>query len=105
MGRIQQDLELLAAASAAYDRATILMEIELWDEKSMFYKAWFDVEWGSPEWLMADTFYGQVWAYTLGLGDLVDRKKMESHLLKENLRNDSPYGLKVNLSTNPLLFL
>ena len=62
-----------------------------------FYHAWFDDEWGTPAWLMSDIFYGQVWAYSLGLGNLVDEEKMEKHLKKEVTRNDSPYGLMVNV--------
>ena len=46
---------------------------------------------------MSDIFYGQVWAYSLGLGNLVDEEKMEKHLKKEVTRNDSPYGLMVNV--------
>lgn len=60
-----------------------------------FYHAWFDDEWGTPGWLMTDILYGQVWAYSLGLGDLLDVSKMQKHLKKEVTRNDSPYGLMV----------
>lgn len=37
----------------------------------------------------------QVWAYTLGIGDLVPRKKLRHHLEMEVEINDSPWGLKI----------
>ena len=37
----------------------------------------------------------QVWAYALGLGNLLDPKNMKKHLQKERERNDTPYGLRV----------
>ena len=43
---------------------------------------------------MSDILYGQVWAYTLGIGDLLDQEKIKLHLKKEAKRNDSPFGLK-----------
>lgn len=95
MALLRNDYERLDEVGKAYDKAHIRLEIEMWDDKDGFYHAWFDAEWGSPSWIMSDTFYGQVWAFTLGLGDLVDRKKLKSHLLKERERNDTPFGLKV----------
>jgi len=44
---------------------------------------------------MADIMYGQVWSYTLGIGDLVDKEKIKKHLTREEKRNGSPFGLKV----------
>lgn len=32
----------------------------LWNEKDGFYHSWWDHEKGSPDWLMADSLYGQV---------------------------------------------
>lgn len=94
---MRNDFVALEDIGKAFDRAHVRFEVEMWDDKDGFYHAWFDAEWGSPSWIMSDTFYGQVWAYTLGLGDLVDKKKLKSHLLKERERNDTPYGLKVRL--------
>ena len=103
MALIRSDWRRLDEIGQAYDKAHIRLEIEMWDDKDAFYHAWFDAEWGSPSWIMSDTFYGQVWAYTLGLGDLVDRKKLKSHLLKERERNDTPFGLKVSLAITSVL--
>ena len=100
MALLKNDFKKIDEIGQAYDRAHIRLEIEMWDDKDSFYHAWFDAEWGSPSWVMSDTFYGQVWAYTLGLGSLVDRRKLKSHLLKERERNDTPFGLKVFLITN-----
>ena len=95
MSSKQKDESTRSDLNSALDRAEKQFDVEMWDEKKEFYHAWFDDEWGSPSWLMSDIFYGQVWAYTLGIGDLVDREKLKKHLRKEGIRNDSPYGLKV----------
>jgi len=95
MAEIQKDTVTVIEVKSALDRAEKQLDVEMWDDRKQFYHAWFDVEWGSPSWLMADTMYGQVWAYALGLGDLVDRSKLKSHLRKEEERNDTPFGLKV----------
>ena len=96
MATLKKDKAALHDAQEALDRAEKQFDVEMWDEKKQFFHAWFDVEWGSPSWLMADSFYGQVWAYSLGLGDLVSRNKLKAHLLKERERNDTPFGLKVS---------
>ncbi|XP_065653158.1 uncharacterized protein LOC136071792 [Hydra vulgaris] len=95
MASMQKDNNTINNVNAALSRATKQLEVEMWNEKKGFYHAWFDDEWGSPTWLMSDVLYGQVWAYTLGLGDLLDRDKMKKHLKTEEERNDTPFGLKV----------
>lgn len=95
MSKLQKDKSTYNDVTSALDRADKQFDVEMWDEKRGFYHAWFDDEWGSPSWLMSDVFYGQVWSYTLGLGDLVDKQKLRRHLKKEGTRNDSPFGLKV----------
>lgn len=94
MAKLQKDKQTLKEVTSALDRAEKQFDVEMWDERREFYHAWFDDEWGSPGWLMSDVMYGQVWAYTLGLGDLVDREKIKKHLKKEGVRNNSPYGLR-----------
>ena len=96
MANLKKDEATIKSVTAALERAQKQFEIEMWDEHREFYHAWFDDEWGSPPWLMSDVLYGQVWAYTLGIGDLIDPEKMKKHLEKERVRNDSPYGLKVS---------
>jgi len=95
MALLQSDKESFNVVNSALARAEKQFDIEMWDDRREFFHAWFDDEWGSPSWLMSDIFYGQVWAYTLGIGNLVDLDKIRKHLKKEAFRNDSPYGLKV----------
>jgi hypothetical protein len=49
---------------------------------------------------LVDSLYGQVWAYTLNLGALVNETQLSQHLAAEALYNDSPYGLLVVTETN-----
>lgn len=51
--------------------------------------------------MFADTLYGQVVAWTLGLGDLLPRDQMLSHLKVEAERNDSPFGMIVQTGRLP----
>jgi len=50
---------------------------------------------------MADALYGQVVAYTLGLGSILPIPKMRSHLLAELAYNDGPFGLIVQTGREP----
>jgi non-lysosomal glucosylceramidase len=43
----------------------------------------------------ADALYGQLWAFTLGLGPLADTEMLRSHLRAEADHNSTPYGLTV----------
>lgn len=97
MALLQKDRDTFNVVNSALSRAEKQFDVEMWDDRREFYHAWFDDEWGSPSWLMSDSFYGQVWAYTLGIGNLVELEKLKKHLKKEAFRNDSPYGLKVVL--------
>lgn len=95
MGTIKNDTKFTSSIHRAFNQAQKRIDVELWDENKQYYHAWWDMEYGSPEWIMSDSLYGQVWAYSLGLGDLVPRSKLKEHLLSEVERNDSPFGLKV----------
>jgi len=44
-----------------------------------------------------------VWAYTLGLGDLVPRTKLRRHLDSEVVINGSPWGLRVVDDNRPAM--
>ncbi|KAK3739472.1 hypothetical protein QZH41_020504 [Actinostola sp. cb2023] len=92
---VQRDADLYLLAREAIVKATTMIRQLFWDEERGYYRAWWDHKKGSPPWLMADSLYGQVWAYTLGLGNLLDTENMKSHLDKEALLNDTPYGLQV----------
>jgi len=95
LGTITNDTKFVSTVRQSFNHAQKRVDIELWDNTKQYYHAWWDMEYGSPEWIMSDSLYGQVWAYSLGLGDLVPRSKLKEHLLREIERNDSPFGLKV----------
>ncbi|XP_020613507.1 uncharacterized protein LOC110051776 [Orbicella faveolata] len=95
LGTITNDTKFVSTVRQSFNHAQKRVDIELWDNAKQYYHAWWDMEYGSPEWIMSDSLYGQVWAYSLGLGDLVPRSKLKEHLLREIERNDSPFGLKV----------
>ena len=67
-----QDNGLAGFVSTALEVANYRISEELWSEEDGYYHAWWDKEKGSPSWLMSDSLYTQVWAYTLGLGHLDD---------------------------------
>ena len=52
-----------------FTKASKRIDVELWDKEKGFYHAWWDMEYGSPSWIMSDSLYGQMWAYTLGVGE------------------------------------
>ena len=95
LGKITNDTKFVSTLKQAFERAQKRVDLELWDSTKQFYHAWWDMEYGSPDWIMSDSLYGQVWAYSLGLGDLVPRDKLKAHLFNEIEQNDSPFGLKV----------
>ena len=74
--KIMDELDLLKEVSAALEVANYRISEELWSEEDGYYHAWWDKEKGSPSWLMSDSLYAQVWAYTLGLGHLDDPKRL-----------------------------
>ena len=74
--KIMDDLDLLKEVSTALKIANYRISEELWSEEDGYYHAWWDKEKGSPSWLMSDSLYAQVWAYTLGLGHLDDPKRL-----------------------------
>ena len=95
LGKIKNDTKFVSKVKQSFATAQRRIDLELWDDKKEYYHAWWDMEYGSPDWIMSDSLYGQVWAYTLGLGDLASRQKLKAHLISEVQQNDSPFGLKV----------
>ena len=73
---IMGDLDLLKKVTAALKIANHHISEELWSEEDGYYHAWWDKQKGSPSWLMSDSLYAQVWAYTLGLGHLDDPNRL-----------------------------
>lgn len=105
LGTIANDTKFVSNVRQSLDHAQKRVDQELWDNTKQFYHAWWDMEYGSPDWIMSDSLYGQVWAYSLGLGDLVPKGKLKAHLLSEVERNDSPFGLKVLHTGEPEIAL
>ncbi|XP_032237936.2 uncharacterized protein LOC5512607 isoform X1 [Nematostella vectensis] len=95
IGQVRKERKFVKDLTLRIRKATSAIDRLLWDEKRGYYRAWWDHAQPSTSALMADSLYGQVWAYTLGLGNLLDENKMASHLRKEAELNDTPFGLKV----------
>lgn len=85
--RCQQNLE----------RGRRSLEEKLWN--GSFYPAYWDVEAGKSEVMHADALYGQLWAFILGLGDVLPRETVKSHLAMEEKYSDTPYGLRIMANT------
>ena len=69
LAALKNDTSFGRLMKETYVKASKRMDLELWDKPKGFYHAWWDMEYGSPPWIMSDSLYGQVWAYTLGLGE------------------------------------
>lgn len=79
LSKIKGDVDLLRRVTTMLEIARDRISEELWSEEDGYYHAWWDKELGSPSWLMSDSLYAQVWAYTLGLGHLDEpRRRAES---------------------------
>ena len=75
LSTILDDADLLKKVTTTIVIARDRISEELWSEQDGYYHAWWDKERDSPSWLMSDSLYAQVWAYTLGLGHLDDPKR------------------------------
>ena len=60
LGKVKGDEELRRMSRKAFDLGRKMVEEKLWDSTRGFYRTWWDHEKGSPDWLMADSLYGQV---------------------------------------------
>ena len=69
----------------------------LWNHTEGFWNAFFDPdEPGQGRGaLMSDVLWGQVLAFTLGLGPVVDARNISSQLLQQRRRNFTPVGLRI----------
>ena len=66
-----------------------------------YFRSWWLDGKPYPDALHADTLYGQLWAFILGLGFTTDAPKLKAHLRSESSSNASPYGLKVMRRADP----
>ena len=60
LAEMLEEKELASTIQLAFDYGRAKIDRTLWDEREGFYHAWWDHEKGSPDWLMADSLYGQV---------------------------------------------
>jgi hypothetical protein len=81
------------AGATALSRGQAAFDAQQWQENGTASHYSFAVE--QPASLMADSLYAQLLADSVGLGSLIDEKKMKAHLQTEALWNDSPHGLRV----------
>ena len=60
LAEIMGEQQLASTIQVAFDYGKAKIDRTLWDEQRGFYHSWWDHEKGSPDWLMADSLYGQV---------------------------------------------
>ena len=84
------DTSALAKYKAAEEACVAGTETYLWSETKGAYVAYY-----GGEALMADSFYPQVLAYSLGMGTLVNATRLARHLDNEEKDNYDPFGLKI----------
>lgn len=80
---------------AALTRGQQALDNMLWVEQTGNVSSYYAAVYGVNASLMADSFYGQVLAFSAGLGVLSNATRMASHLQAEYERNDTPFGLRV----------
>ena len=88
LATVMGDAEFATTCTAAFTRGRTAFNSQQWQENGTASHYSFSVE--SPVSLMADSLYAQLLADSVGLGSLIDEKKMKSHLATEALWNDSP---------------
>ena len=87
------DWTLYDLANTSFHNGSALIESLLWNRTAHYYSSWYDPLTPGNGVVFADALYGQVVAYTLGLGAMLPVDHMEAHLLAEEANNDTPYGL------------
>ncbi|MCS7192392.1 MAG: GH116 family glycosyl-hydrolase [Armatimonadetes bacterium] len=99
---IQGDEEFANLCRANIETSRKALNELLWNGE--YFRAWWEKEKPSSDAsinpLHADTLYGQLWAFILGLGWTTEPEKVSSHLAMEQKKNSSPFGLKVMQGTD-----
>ena len=95
LAELYNDTATYDAATIAFNSGAALLQSLLWNNASHYYQSFWDNSTDGSNVVFADSLYGQVVAWTLGLDDLLPREQMLDHLFAEELYNDSPYGLIV----------
>ena len=96
------DRALYDLAHLSFTNGSALMEALLWNATAHYYSSWYDPLHPGHGVVFSDALYGQVVAYTLGLGALLPVEHIAAHLLAEEAHNDSPYGLIAQTGREPL---
>ena len=95
LAELFNDTATFKTASTAHDKGAQLLQALLWNNDTRYYQSFWDPTVDGSHVVFADSLYGQVVSWTLGLGDLLPRQQMIDHLYAEEQYNDSPYGLIV----------
>ncbi|CAD5124032.1 DgyrCDS12336 [Dimorphilus gyrociliatus] len=99
LARAMSDTPRALKYKQAYEKGVVGMDKYLWNSTMNYYNSYGSIsssgELHTVGALMTDTFYAQVLAFSLGLGPLVDEKKLNTHMDAELRYNDSPYGMLV----------
>lgn len=95
---VQGDTDFAAACRAGFESSCRALNDLLWT--GGHFRAWWMEDQPFPDALHADTLYGQLWAFVLGLGWTVEPERIVSHLAVEFAKNASPFGLKVMQGTD-----
>lgn len=103
--QIMSDNQRATKYSEAYEAGLNGMNKYLWNSTTKYYNSYSSItKTGQLETvgaLMTDSFYAQVLSFSLGLGLLVEKDKLDSHLDAELKYNDSPYGMLVQTGRYP----
>eukprot|EP01087_Luapelamoeba_hula_P006034 TRINITY_DN16187_c0_g1_i1.p1 TRINITY_DN16187_c0_g1~~TRINITY_DN16187_c0_g1_i1.p1 ORF type:complete len:1054 (-),score=97.01 TRINITY_DN16187_c0_g1_i1:147-3308(-) len=103
LASVMNDTATVKLARESFDKGSILIDQQLWynnsDGKPGYYQSYNGVS--TQHAVMVDALYGQVVAYTLGLGSVLPLDKMRAHLMAELKYNDGPYGLIVQTGREP----
>ncbi len=93
LAAVQGDQDFAEACRRSFELGVKALEEKLWTGR--YFRSWWSADRKYPDALHADTLYGQIWSFLLGLGPLIDTAKISSHLRSEKEINSSPFGLKV----------
>jgi non-lysosomal glucosylceramidase len=99
IAQIELDHDSSGRFSSAFAAGQNSLEEHLWTGK--YFRAWWSDGQPSPDGLLADTLYGQLWASMLNLGLVTDKEKLVSHLRSEAELNSNQFGLRVLSGADP----
>ncbi|KAK6191696.1 hypothetical protein SNE40_003314 [Patella caerulea] len=98
------DTDFATKSRKAFQVGQMALDKYLWNNTMGYYNSYrphINMTEPNPGAIMTDCFYSQVLAHSAGLGDLVDRRRLSSHMNAELSHNDSPYGMIVQTGRYP----